>query len=94
RSDSQHIEADEVLAVLTEAGLTLQPLTTEISAEPVQVPDLEAAVVPLPVQIAALEQRAIRDALARTGGNRAAAARLLGISRASLYDRLGDAENV
>ena len=36
----------------------------------------------------------IRDALAHTGGNRTAAARLLGISRASLYDRLaaqGDA---
>ena len=43
---------------------------------------------PLPEQIAELERRAIAAALARTGGNRTAAARLLGISRASLYDRL------
>ena len=32
--------------------------------------------------------QAIADALVHTGGNRTAAARLLGISRASLYDRL------
>ena len=42
-------------------------------------------------QIAELEQRAIAAALQRSGGNRAAAARLLGISRASLYDKLGAA---
>jgi DNA-binding NtrC family response regulator len=46
---------------------------------------------PLPAQIAELEQRAIAAALQRSGGNRAAAARLLGISRASLYDKLGAA---
>ena len=52
---------------------------------------------PLPEQIAELEQRAIAQALARTGGNRTAAAKLLGISRASLYDRLaalGDASEI
>ncbi|MFN0183881.1 MAG: helix-turn-helix domain-containing protein, partial [Aquabacterium sp.] len=48
-----------------------------------------AAPVPLADQIAALERAAIADALRRTGGNRLATARLLGISRASLYDRLG-----
>ena len=94
RSDSQHIEADEVLAVLAEAGLTLQPLAADAPAAVPQAPGAAADPLPLPVQIAALEQRAIREALARTGGNRAAAARLLGISRASLYDRLGDAETV
>ena len=38
-----------------------------------------------------IEREAIAQALARTGGNRTAAARLLGISRASLYDKLGEA---
>jgi transcriptional regulator with PAS, ATPase and Fis domain len=47
-----------------------------------------AGFVPLPQAIAALEARAIRDALAATGGNKLAASRLLGISRATLYEKL------
>jgi transcriptional regulator with PAS, ATPase and Fis domain len=43
---------------------------------------------PLPQAIAELEARAIRDALDATGGNKLAASRLLGISRATLYDKL------
>ena len=43
---------------------------------------------PLPEQVAELEQRAIAAALGATGGNRVAAARLLGISRAAFYDKL------
>ena len=42
----------------------------------------------LPQAIAELEARAIRDALTATGGNKLAAARLLGISRATLYEKL------
>ena len=49
---------------------------------------LGEALRPLPEQIAELEHRAIAQALVHTGGNRTAAARMLGISRASLYDRL------
>jgi len=44
--------------------------------------------VPLPQAVAALEARAIQQALQRTGGNKLAAARLLGISRATLYQKL------
>jgi DNA-binding NtrC family response regulator len=45
-------------------------------------------ITPLPEAIAELERNAIRAALAATGGNRMAAARLLKISRAALYDKL------
>ncbi|GAB4553065.1 MAG: sigma-54-dependent Fis family transcriptional regulator [Rhizobacter sp.] len=47
-----------------------------------------AAIKPLPQAIAELESRAIREALAATGGNKLAASRLLGISRATLYEKL------
>jgi len=43
---------------------------------------------PLPELIAQVERDAIAQALSLTGGNRLAAARLLQISRASLYERL------
>jgi transcriptional regulator with PAS, ATPase and Fis domain len=43
---------------------------------------------PLAEQVAELERQAIRTALMATGGNRVAAARLLKMSRAALYDRL------
>jgi transcriptional regulator with PAS, ATPase and Fis domain len=46
---------------------------------------------PLPQAIAELEMRAIREALVTTGGNKLAAAKLLGISRATLYEKLGAA---
>ena len=52
------------------------------------VPALRSPVQPLPQAIAALEARAIREALAFTGGNKLAASRLLGISRATLYEKL------
>ncbi len=48
-----------------------------------------ATIKPLPQAIAELEQRAIREALEATGGNKLAASRLLGISRATLYEKLG-----
>jgi transcriptional regulator with PAS, ATPase and Fis domain len=45
---------------------------------------------PLPEQVRELEQRAIAQALLACRGNRVAAARLLGISRATLYQRLAE----
>jgi transcriptional regulator with PAS, ATPase and Fis domain len=47
-----------------------------------------AVLKPLPQAIAELEARSIREALALTGGNKLAASRLLGISRATLYEKL------
>uniref|UniRef100_UPI002FCBAD21 sigma 54-interacting transcriptional regulator n=1 Tax=Hydrogenophaga sp. TaxID=1904254 RepID=UPI002FCBAD21 len=86
RSDTHHIAGAQVGMVLQEAGLpALAP------AAAVRAPQRAApgdALRPLPEQIAELEHRAIAQALTHTGGNRTAAAKLLGISRASLYDRL------
>ena len=47
-----------------------------------------AGVKSLPQAVAELEAQAIREALAATGGNKLAASRLLGISRATLYEKL------
>jgi DNA-binding NtrC family response regulator len=46
------------------------------------------ALRPLAEQVAELEREAIEAALAATSGNKLAAAKLLGISRAKLYERL------
>jgi transcriptional regulator with PAS, ATPase and Fis domain len=43
---------------------------------------------PLPQLVAELERRSIESALAATRGNKVSAARLLGISRATLYEKL------
>jgi DNA-binding NtrC family response regulator len=52
------------------------------------LPDPAGEAQSLPQAVAALEARCIRQALQRTGGNKLAAARLLGISRATLYQKL------
>ena len=59
----------------------------------------DAALLPMPVKplsqaVAELEARSIRDALAATGGNKLAASRLLGIARATLYEKLALARHV
>ena len=43
---------------------------------------------PLGQQVAELERRAIAAAMAATQGNKLATSRMLGISRATLYERL------
>ncbi len=56
-------------------------------AQPMSHP-AERARQTLPQVLADAQERAIRGALAATGGNKAAACRLLGISRATLYGKL------
>ena len=87
RSDSTRIDAAEVKRVLAETGLE------QIAAPEPSIPlgedaDQSRLLRPMAEQIAELESRAIAAALARTGGNKLATARLLGISRATLYDRM------
>ena len=89
RSDSQHIETAVLEEVLRESGVKqIAPARwPEMAGQPAAAsPD--AVLRPLAQQVAELEQRAIEAALASTGGNKVAAAKLLGISRAKLYERL------
>jgi DNA-binding NtrC family response regulator len=90
RSDSHHIEAHQVELVLREAGI--EPLASgPLEGTPPASATAPATLLmrPLTQQVAELEQRAIAAAMAATGGNKAAVAKMLGISRATLYSRLG-----
>jgi transcriptional regulator with PAS, ATPase and Fis domain len=87
RSDSQRIEAPHIAQVLRDAGIERlppapQPPVAATASGPQQV------LRPLAEQVAEVERRAIAAALEATGGNKVAAAKLLGISRAKLYERL------
>ncbi len=86
RSDSQQIDERVLVGVLRDAGIERLP-----PAPPPQrsasAPNADA-LRPLAEQVAEVERQAIQAALAATGGNKLAAAKLLGISRAKLYERL------
>jgi transcriptional regulator with PAS, ATPase and Fis domain len=79
-TDNVRLEAADFAAVLPAASRA-RPAPRTASADPGQPP-------PLPQRIAELERESIRNALAATGGNKVSAARLLGISRATLYEKL------
>ena len=85
RADSSRLDARQMEALLRQSGLAqIQPA---LPPEPAP-PDASALLRPLAEQVAELEHRAIAAAMQTTGGNKLAAARLLGISRATLYERL------
>ena len=85
RSDSNLILPSQLEAVLHEAGVVqLAAAVTPVAALP-PVPMDAAALRPLAEQVAELEHHAIASALAATRGNKVAAAKMLGISRAKLY---------
>jgi len=91
RSDSQRIDAAQLERILREAGLE----QIELPDTSLNAPDAdeEAALLrPLAQQVAELERKAIAAALASTGGNKLATSRLLGISRATLYERMTSQE--
>lgn len=75
------------------AGRVLQPAAPDTASVPMsasgaEMPSVQRERKPLPQAVAELEEAAIRDALRATGGNKLAASRLLGISRATLYEKL------
>ncbi|KNZ30963.1 MAG: Fis family transcriptional regulator [Methylibium sp. NZG] len=65
------------------------PTTAAVRAdEPTAAARARATAQTLPQAVAELEARSIHDALTATAGNKLAASRLLGISRATLYEKL------
>ena len=84
RTDSNQIGVAELEAVLRESGIE-QIAPPAVAALPQRrATDLR----PLAEQVAEVERQAIEAALGHTRGNKFAAAKLLGISRAKLYERL------
>ncbi len=83
--DSSRIDGVRITQVLRETGIeqleSPQPAVAMAATEP-------SAVRPLAEQVAEVERRAIAAALLACGGNKVAAARMLGIARATLYERL------
>ncbi|MDO8447682.1 MAG: sigma 54-interacting transcriptional regulator [Rhodoferax sp.] len=90
RSDSHRIDVSQLTAVLREAGVAqLEPMPAP-AAPGAAAGALTAMVRPLADQVAELEREAIAAAMTAVRGNKVAAAKMLGISRAKLYERLGE----
>lgn len=98
RTDSGVIDTADVIQVLGESGLSeifpASPaagqgvgLVTQASSA-VNVADARLLQRPLAQQVQELERLAVAAALQSTQGNKVAAARMLGLSRAKLYQRL------
>ncbi len=83
RSDSLNISRAQFEEVLKESGI--ERIAPESLPEAADEAD---PLRPLAEQVAQVERRAIAAALLATQGNKLAASRLLGISRAKLYERL------
>jgi len=90
RSDSQRIDAPQLERIMRECGV--EQIEAALPGADLTAHDAREArallLRPLDAQVAELERRAIAAAMAATGGNKFATARLLGISRATLYQRL------
>ncbi|NDZ16355.1 sigma-54-dependent Fis family transcriptional regulator [Variovorax sp. WS11] len=94
RSDSQRIDAAQLERILRETGQEKIAAPDPLQAVPgaTAADDKALLLRPLAEQVAELERRAIAAAMSATGGNKLAASRLLGISRATLYERLDKSE--
>jgi len=98
RSDSQRIDVQQLETVLRESGVQhIEPVSTPVATARSLQPAVtgqaavgDAALLrPLAEQVAELEHQAIQAALRANHGNKAAAAKMLGMARATLYSRLG-----
>ena len=91
-TDDMLLEPHHFGAPATDAPALSPPATpaaTAAAAPAEAAPGMVSALEPLAEQVGAVERRAIAEALRATRGNRVAAAKLLRMSRAALYDRLG-----
>jgi transcriptional regulator with PAS, ATPase and Fis domain len=86
-ADSQTIDRAHLWAAVSGTGAIVTTHTSATAASPA-TGDLAGALQPLAKARADFEARYIADVLARTGGNVAQAARLLGISRVALHKRI------
>ncbi len=96
RSDNQRIDAALLRQVLQQSGVDPRSVApaahlpgVAATAASMPAPDL---LRPMAQQVAHVERQAIAAAMQASGGNKLAAARLLGISRATLYHRLSEIE--
>ena len=88
RSDSHRIGLAQLEAVLRESGVApVEPVPVP-EVPGFNVPPIAATMRPLAQQVAELERQAISAAMATARGNKVLAAKMLGISRATLYARL------
>ncbi|MEN3363039.1 MAG: hypothetical protein V7606_313 [Burkholderiales bacterium] len=83
-TDNVSLTAEDFLPILPIDASTPAPRVSRGSAAPV--------IRPLPETVAEVEENMIRAALESTAGNKASAARMLGISRATLYQKIADFE--
>jgi DNA-binding NtrC family response regulator len=94
RCESGCVDASSVESVLRESGLSqIVPARVEPAGSALMGPqhladDPSGERWPLAPRIRAMEVQAVQEALNKTRGNKAAAAHLLGISRAKLYQCL------
>jgi len=85
--DTSRIDGARIARVLRETGI--EQLEAPLPTAPAAA-DAGDPLRPLAEQVAALERRAIAAALQACSGNKVAAAKMLGISRATLYERLAE----
>ncbi len=92
RSDARLVDGAALEQLLREAGVEHITPASAVAAGDAKLPPAAPRdhLRPLSVQVAELERAAIEAAMAATKGNKLAAARLLGIARATLYERLGN----
>jgi DNA-binding NtrC family response regulator len=94
RCETSFVDAAAVEAVLRESGLSkIVPVRAELSSSvsmgfPLSNQSASGGQWALAPRMRALEIQAVQDALRHTRGNKVAAAHLLGISRAKLYQCL------
>ncbi|MFZ5566102.1 MAG: sigma-54 interaction domain-containing protein [Pseudomonadota bacterium] len=85
--DSSRIDGARIARVLRETGIEQLEAPLPVASAAAEAGD---PLRPLAEQVAVLERRAIAAALQACGGNKVAAAKMLGISRATLYERLAE----
>ncbi|MFZ4481437.1 MAG: sigma-54 interaction domain-containing protein [Rhodoferax sp.] len=92
RSDSNRILPSHLELVLRESGIAqLSPVPAAVPPAALLQADA-ASLLPMADQKRQLEHKAIAAALSAARGNKVAAAKMLGISRATLYGRLRESE--